>query len=60
MQLKWIKGNKYILEENDMEAQNVILKTDRTKKDADVLEGKNGLLPLFCKNSKTMSLFWNY
>ena len=33
-----------------MEAQNVILKTDRTTKDADVLEGKNGLLPLFCNS----------
>ena len=33
-----------------MEAQNVILKTDRTKKDADVLEGKMCFCPYFVKN----------
>ena len=29
---------EYTLEEEDMEAQNVIIKPDRTKRDADVLE----------------------
>lgn len=29
---------EYTLEEEDMEAQNVILKPDRTKRDADILE----------------------
>ena len=33
-----------------MEAQNVILKIDRTKKDADVLEGKMCFCPYFVKN----------
>ena len=33
-----------------MEAKNVILKTDRTKKDADVLEGKMCFCPYFVKN----------
>ena len=40
-----------------MEAQNVILKTDRTKKDADVLEGKMGFCPCFVKILKQCLCF---